>query len=63
VHASKGRWKSHWTCSIITEHNCFFEVVAKTHRIMIYAFVTDKMYGLIIDNLVYQAKMIIRHIQ
>jgi hypothetical protein len=63
VHASKGRWKTHGTCSIITEHNCFFEAVAKTHRIMAYAFVADKMYGLIFDKLVYEANMITRHSQ
>jgi hypothetical protein len=38
VHSSKGRWKTHWICSIIIEHNCTSEAVAKTHRNMAFDF-------------------------
>jgi hypothetical protein len=51
VHASKGRWKAHFTCPIITKHNCSSKVLAKYHINMIYSFVAQEMYGLIIDNL------------
>jgi hypothetical protein len=63
VHAGKGRWKTHWTCSIIMEHNCSSEAVAKYHRNMTSTFVAQEMYGLIIDNLAYEHKMMIRCIQ
>jgi hypothetical protein len=63
VHAIKGRWKSNWTCSI-TEHNCYPEADAKkTNRNMISPFVANIIYGLIVDNLALEHKMIIRHIQ
>jgi hypothetical protein len=48
---------------MITEHNCSFEAVAQYHRNMAYALVAQEMYGLIVDNLDYEPKMIIRHIQ
>ena len=32
VHAYKGRWKTHWQCSIVTEHNCSLEGLEQLHR-------------------------------
>jgi hypothetical protein len=46
-----------------TEHNCSSEAVVKYHRNITFVFVAQEMYGLIIDNLAYEIKMIIRHIQ
>jgi predicted Kef-type K+ transport protein len=39
------------------------KAVAKTHKNITYDFVAIEIYGLIVDNLAYEYKMIIRHIQ
>src|SRR6266511_952872 len=63
VHAFRGRWKTHWECSVVIEHACYLEGVEKSHRNLTVAFIANEMYGLIIDNLSYEPKMIIRHIE
>jgi len=63
VHASKGKFKAHWKCYIVTHHTCQLQGVEKSHRNMTSSFVANEMYGLIVDNLTYEPKMIIRHIQ
>jgi hypothetical protein len=45
------------------EHNCYSEIVTKTKRNMIFVFVANEMYGLTVDNLAYQHKIIISHVQ
>ena len=32
VHAFKGKWKSNWKCSIVTEHTCLLSEVLPSHR-------------------------------
>jgi hypothetical protein len=59
----KVRWKSHWTYSIFTEHNCYTKANAKTSRNMTCALVANEMYGLNIDTLSNEPKMKFRHIQ
>jgi hypothetical protein len=63
VHAYKGRWKTHWECSIITEHTCHSEGVEQTHRNITSSFVAKHMYGFIIDKMDFEPKQIIRHIE
>src|SRR6266540_1408302 len=63
VHAFKGRWKTHWQYSIVTEHTCYLEGVEKLHHNLTSVFIANEMYGLIVDNLAYELKMIIKHIE
>src|SRR5206468_157333 len=30
VHSFRGRWKTHWECSVVTEHTCYLEGVEKS---------------------------------
>ena len=53
VHAYKGKYKTHWECSIVTPHTYRLTAVAQTHRNITSTFVAKKMYGVIlakIDN-------------
>ena len=63
VHAYKGRWKSHWQCSIVTEHNCSLEGVEQSHRNLTSAFVANHMYRYIVEKFNFEPKLIIRHIE
>ena len=63
VHAYKGRWKTHWECSIVTEHTCYAGGVEQTHRNITSAFIARHMYGLIIDRMDYEPKLMISHIE
>ena len=63
VYAFKGKWKSNWKCSIVTEHTCLISEVKQSHRNISSDFVAKQMYGLIMDNLNYDPKMIVRHIE
>src|SRR6185503_3452895 len=63
VHAFKGKWKSNWKCSIVTEHTCLLSGVLPSHHNISSAFVAKQMYGFIMDNLNYEQKMIVRHIE
>ena len=63
VHAFKGKWKSNWKCSIVTEHTCLLSEVLPSHRNISCDFVAKQIYGFIMDNLNYEPKMIIRHIE
>ena len=63
VHAFKGKWKSNWKCSIVTEHTYLLLEVLPSHRNISCDFVAKQMYGFIMDNLNYEPKMIVRHIE
>ena len=63
VHAFKGRCKSNWKCSIVTEHTCLMSEVQQSHHNISSNFVAKQIYGLIMDNLNYEPKMIVRHIE
>jgi hypothetical protein len=63
LHAHKGKWKTHWVCSIVTEHTCLLEGVEKSHHNLTSDLVAKEMYGLIVDNPDYEPKMIIRQIE
>jgi len=63
VHAFMGRWKSNWKCSIVTEHTCLLSEVLPSHCNISCDFVAKQIYGLIMDNLNYESKMIVRHIE
>ena len=54
VHAFKGKWKSNWKCSIVTEHTCLLSEVLPSHRNISCDFVAKQMYGFIMDNLNYE---------
>ena len=56
VHAFKGKWKSNWKCSIVTEHTCLLSEVVPSHRNISCDFVAKQIYGLIMDNLNYEKK-------
>ena len=63
VHAYKGIWKTHWECSIVTEHTCYAAGVEQTHRNITSSFIARHVYGLIIDKMDYEPRLIIRHIE
>ena len=62
VHAHKGKYKTHWEYSIVTPHTCRLTDVAQTHRNITSTFVAKKMYGVILDKIDYEPKLIIRDI-
>ncbi|WVZ66891.1 hypothetical protein U9M48_016051 [Paspalum notatum var. saurae] len=43
VHAHKGKFKSHWECTIVVEHTCLFAGVEKAHRNLTSAFIANEM--------------------
>ena len=59
VHAFKGKWKSKWKYSIMTEHTCLLSEVLPSRRNISCDFVAKQMYGFIMDNLNYEPKMIV----
>jgi hypothetical protein len=63
VHAYKGKWKDYWGCSIVTQHTCHLLDVQKSHRNLTSQFVANEMYQMIVANLLFEPKSIIRHIQ
>nr|CAH66116.1 OSIGBa0146N20.1 [Oryza sativa] len=63
VHAYKGKWEDYWTVSVVTKHTCFLPGVQKYHRNITCAFVASEMYAHVIDNLTYEPRSIIRHIE
>jgi len=63
VHAYKGKWKDYWTVSVVTKHTCYLPGVQKYHRNITCAFVASEMYAHVVDNLAYEPKSIIRHIE
>jgi len=58
VHAYKGKYKTHWECSIVTPHTCRLTAVAQTHRNITSTFVAKKMYVVILDKIDYEPKLI-----
>ena len=63
VHAYKGTWKTYWEVSIVEQHTCCLDGVEKSHRNITSAFIASDMYRMIIENLTYEPRMIIRHIE
>jgi hypothetical protein len=63
VHTYKGEWKDYWECSIITQHTCHLPGMQKSHRNLTSQYIANKMYGMIVANLLFEPKSIIRHIQ
>jgi hypothetical protein len=63
VHAYKGKWKDYWECSIVTQHTCHLSGVQKSHRSLTSQYIANEMYGMIVENLLFEPKSIIRHIQ
>jgi len=59
VHAYKDKYKTHWECSIVTPHTCRLTDVAQTHHNITSIFVAKKMYGVILDKIDYEPKLII----
>ena len=59
---TRGKYKTHWECSIVTPHTCRLTDVAQTHRNITSTFVAKKMYGVILDKIDYEPKLIIRDI-
>ena len=45
VHAFKGRWKSNWKCSIVTEHTYLMSEVLPSHCNISCDFVAKQIYG------------------
>ena len=52
-----------WKCSIVTEHTCMLSEVLPSYRNISCDFVAKQIYGLIMNNLNYEPKMIVRHIE
>ena len=50
VHAFKGKWKSNWKYSIVTEHTCLLSEVLPSYRNISCDFVAKQMYGFIMDT-------------
>ena len=63
MHAYKGKWKDYWEFSIVTEHTYHLQTVEKYNRNLTSQFIATEMYGMIVDNLSYEPKFIIRHIK
>jgi GTP1/Obg family GTP-binding protein len=63
VHAYKGKWKDYWECSIVTQHTYHLPRVQKSHRNLTSQYIANEMYGMIVANLSFEPKSIIRHIQ
>ena len=63
VHAYKGTWKDYWECSIVTEHTCHLPGVQRTHRNLTSEFIAGEMYGMIVNNLSFEPRSIIRYIE
>ena len=63
VHAYKGKFKTHWECSIVTPHTCRLTGVVGHHRNITSTFVAKKMYGVILDKMDYEPALIIRDIE
>jgi hypothetical protein len=63
VHAYKEKWKDYWECSIVTLHTYHLPGVQKSHRNLTSQYIANEMYGLIVANLSFEPKSIIRHIQ
>jgi len=47
----------------VTEHTYLISEVQQSHRNISSDFVAKQMYGLIMDNLNYEQKIIVRHIE
>ncbi|WVZ82417.1 hypothetical protein U9M48_029683 [Paspalum notatum var. saurae] len=62
VHAHKGKFKSHWECTIVVDHTCLSAGVEKAHRNLTSAFMANEMYGLVVENMEYEPKQIVRQI-
>ena len=45
VYAYKGKYKTHWECSIVTPHTYRLTAVAQNHRNITSTSVAKKMYG------------------
>ena len=45
VYAYKGKYKTHWECSIVTPHTCRLTVVAQNHRNITSTFVAEVVWG------------------
>ena len=54
--------KKLWECSIVTPHTCRLTAVAQTHRNITSTFVAKKMYGVILDKIDHEPKLIMRDI-
>ena len=62
VHAYKGILKSYWKVSIVVEHTCVLEGAQNVHRYMTTDFVANEIYGMVMEKMHLELKMIIRHI-
>ena len=60
---SRENGSQNWKCSIVTEHTCLMSEVLPSHRNISCDFVAKQMYGFIMDNLNYEPKIIVRHIE
>ena len=47
----------------VTDHTCLLSEVQPSHHNILCDFVAKQIYGLIMDNLNYEQKMIVRHIE
>ena len=63
VHAYKGTFKSYWKVSFVQEHTCVLEGVQNVHRNITTDFIANEIYGMVMDKMHLEPKMIIRHIQ
>lgn len=63
VHAFKGVLKSYWKVSIVVDHNCLLDGPLKSHRNMTTDFVANDIFGLIMEKMHMEPKMIIRHVE
>ncbi len=63
VHAYKGVMKSYWKVSIVVDHTCLLDAPLKSHSNMTTDFVASDIYGLVMEKMHLEPKMIIRHIE
>jgi hypothetical protein len=49
--------------AIVGEHTCLLKSTKKYHHNITSQFLVDEMYGMIVDNLAYEPRLMIRHIK
>ena len=63
VYASMGKWQDFWEVRKVVEHTCLLEQLEPQHHNLSAGFIANYMYPLIVDNLSYESKSIIRAVE
>ena len=61
--AHKDIFKSYWKVTIVVEHTCILDDVQCTHRNLSTEFVANEIYGMVMERMHLEPRMVIRHIE